>query len=100
MKKMILTGIGSEQQFASNGLVSGSEYYLVFNNGELRVPVNQEAIQGLIEYMYGQQSEGEEVEEGEESEERDEVKTQSMPWGFRPQNGHGEVTDEDGVDQV
>lgn len=49
MKTMILTGLGSEQDFSNDG----SSYFLIFNKGELRVPVTQEAAEVVIKELYG-----------------------------------------------
>ena len=48
MKTMILTGLATEQSFAS----SGPAYYLVFNDGELRVPVTEAAAEVVVQAMY------------------------------------------------
>jgi hypothetical protein len=47
MKQMILTGLASEQNFSGS-----TKFYLVFNDGELRVPVTEESAQLVIEAMY------------------------------------------------
>ena len=90
MKKMILTALATEQSFADQG---EAQYYLVFNHGELRIPVTEEAAKVVVAAMYGATSNEEEVDE-------------------RPRNGNGErfdaederpdgeVYDEDGVGQV
>ena len=44
MKTMTLTGLATEQSFNQDGV----RYYLVFNNGELRVPVPEEAAEAVI----------------------------------------------------
>jgi hypothetical protein len=48
MKTMVLTGLGSEQDF-SNG---GTFYFLVFNKGELRVPISEQAAESVIKELY------------------------------------------------
>ena len=61
MKKMILTGLGSEQRFDRTpaGNVDNfeklgvTEFYLVFNDGELRVKVPEEAAHTVVQFMYG-----------------------------------------------
>jgi hypothetical protein len=55
MKSMVLTGLGSEQDF-SNG---GTSYFLVFNGGELRVPISEEAAEVVVKEMYSKQVEPE-----------------------------------------
>ena len=95
MKKMILTGLGSEQDFTSVKKLE-TKYYLVFNDGELRVPVSEEAAQVVVQAMYGGQEQAGEEEESEEEEQEAEPEHHHHSWG----NGHGDVTDEDGIDQV
>lgn len=60
MKQMILTGIGSEQSFQKKGSVTS--YFLVFNDGELRVPVSEEAAEVVIKEMYGKEEPQEEAQ--------------------------------------
>lgn len=50
MKEIMLTGFGNERAF---GDVEPT-FYLVFNGGELRVPVTQQAAELVAEYVYGQ----------------------------------------------
>ncbi len=52
MKPMILTGLGSEQDFETGT----SGYFLIFNNGELRVPVSEKAAEIVVKEMYGGES--------------------------------------------
>lgn len=52
MRVMTLTGIGSEQNFETGG----TEYFLVFNKGSLRVPVSEIAAEVVIKEMYGQEA--------------------------------------------
>ncbi len=106
MKKMILTGAGSEQRFLSERESQGESYFLVFNDGELRIPVGADVLQMVIEHMYGadrlaadhEQNEEVRQEEPEDQEEPEEVPYASA-FGLG-RNGRGPVTDEDGVDQV
>jgi hypothetical protein len=49
MKQMILTGLATDQRFGK----PDPDFFLVFNNGELRVPVTQEAAEVVVQTMYG-----------------------------------------------
>lgn len=67
MKQLILTGLSSEHRFGSNDI----QYQLVFNDGEVRVPVSEEAANAISLKMYEgsstpQESE-EEVEDNDDS---------------------------------
>lgn len=53
MKQLILTGLATEQSFGSSGEAS---YYLVFNNGELRVPVSESAAEIVVKEMVANSS--------------------------------------------
>lgn len=59
MKQLILTGLATEQKF---GLPS-AQFYLVFNDGELRVPVTEEAANVVVQEMYGNAPEPERTSE-------------------------------------
>jgi hypothetical protein len=88
MKTMILTGLGSEQRFTSNG-EGETLYYLVFNEGELRVQIPEEAAHVVVKHMYGGQS-PEQEEPGNEG-------MLSVPEpGYESDTG----SDEDGIDQI
>lgn len=50
MKVLTLTGLGSEQSFVNGKTVT---YFLVFNEGEFRVPVTEESAMSVIKEMYG-----------------------------------------------
>lgn len=49
MKQMILTGLATEHRFGS----PDPQFYLVFNEGELRVPVAAQAAEAVVQMMYG-----------------------------------------------
>lgn len=49
MKQMILTGLATEQRFGN----PEPQFYLVFNEGELRVPVDPTAAEAIVATMYG-----------------------------------------------
>lgn len=49
MKSMVLTGLGSEQDFETGG----TGYFLIFNSGGLRVPISEKAAETVIKEMYG-----------------------------------------------
>lgn len=55
MKKMILTGLATEQSFDNGG---EARYFLVFNNGELRVPITEEAAEIVVAEMVKEGSAG------------------------------------------
>ncbi len=82
MKQLILTGLATEQKFGSKE----GAFYLVFNDGDLRVPVSQEAAEAVVKEMYTQQE--------PEPEDQDEVEA--------PSYNHDPVYDEtdDDVDQI
>ncbi len=50
VKQMILTGLATEQSFRRNG---EAQFFLIFNDGELRVPCTEQAAQIVAETMYG-----------------------------------------------
>jgi hypothetical protein len=98
MKKMVLTGLGSEQKFNSipeddgttrHEKLGSAEFYLVFNEGELRVPVSEEAAHVVVQHMYG--SGTQEHEEPQEAQD-------DSPALSPPDSDNG--SDEDGVDQI
>ena len=64
MKQMILTAMATEQSFTS----PEPRFYLVFNDGELKVPVSQEAAEIVIKEMYGADGSAPEVETDKEEE--------------------------------
>lgn len=97
MKQMILTGIGSEQNFIRppNGdhdeykKLGVASYYLVFNDGELRVPCTESAAALVVKHMY----EGEEANGN--GHHKPTAEASSAPLD------HNEVVDEDeGAEQV
>jgi hypothetical protein len=49
MKQMILTGLATEQKFGE----AEQRFYLVFNDGELKVPASPEAAEVVVQAMYG-----------------------------------------------
>lgn len=86
MKQMILTGLATEQSFSNKG---EAQYYLVFNHGELRVPVTEEAAREVVSAMV--QTNGHSVEE--EPQESHETYYNNQEEAFADDDG-------DGVDQV
>lgn len=91
MKKLVLTALATEHDLSDGA----EQYLLVFNKGELRVPVSEEAAQVVIQALFGGAQVPSEVPEVEE---------QVVPFS---QNGPvmGKVgstysDDGDGVDQV
>lgn len=49
MKQMVLTGLSTEQKFGS----PAPDFFLVFNDGELRVPITASSAEVVIQAMYG-----------------------------------------------
>ena len=104
MKKMVLTGLGSEQRFdapKTEGETFSPQdtvFYMVFNGGELRVPVSEEAAHIIVKFMYG---EAPQVESQEPmGVEEEESSTPSNGHRFASDEPSGMGTDEDGIDQV
>lgn len=83
MKPMVLTALGSENNFATGG----TSYFLVFNDGDLRVPISEDAAEAVIAKMYSQQIETETPTEMTSTE------NHTLTPG-------GTTDDDDGVDQV
>lgn len=50
MKQLILTGLAQETDFENP---EQSTFFLVFNGGELRVPISEEAAQVVIQHRFG-----------------------------------------------
>jgi hypothetical protein len=86
MKAMILTGLATEQAFSN----PDPKFYLVFNNGELKVPIPQKTAEEVIKFMYGTAEES--VEEVENNETDLPNGAYSIP--------STESQDEDGIDQI
>jgi len=89
MKKMLLTGLGSEQRFGHTP--NSTEYYLVFNDGELRVPVSEDAAHVVVKCMYGSSG----LEESR-------TVVEESPVSLEEDSDAGSDTgsDEDGIDQI
>ena len=70
MKQLILTGLATEQKFGSKE----GAFFLVFNDGELRVPITQEAAEVVVKEIYAEQpAEPEQAEEVEDTSNYDQV---------------------------
>lgn len=67
MKQLILTGLSSEHRFGSNDI----QYQLVFNDGEIRIPVSEEAANAVSLKMYEESSAPQESEEEQEDSDDD-----------------------------
>lgn len=52
-KPLVLTGLAEETDFTADP-PSGSVYYLVFNKGELRLPVAVECAAAALQFLSGQ----------------------------------------------
>lgn len=84
MKKMLLTGLATEQSFTN----PNPQCFLIFNDGEFKVPVTQEAAELVVAQMYTKEEEPNEVEDRYEH-------IDSAEFGRFENN-----SDEDGIDQV
>jgi hypothetical protein len=82
MKQLILTGLATEQSFNAGGQ---AKYFLVFNDGEFRVPVTEQAAEVVVLEMFG----GSPARETEQAQEETEYRAEPR----------GEEID-DGVDQI
>lgn len=94
MKEMRLTGLATEQRFSSHGI---AQFYLVFNDGELRVPVDESAARLVASAMLSSNGSSratepptqvDEDDDYHEADDEDDVVTGDA------------VLDEDGVDQI
>jgi len=107
---MILTGVAQESDFTEGT----SQFFLVFNQGRLRLPVSEEAASTAIDYFSSEQKNtavdpeqlaGEQVayEEGAEIFSSEEPPQQDLYDYSKPPEDH-DVTEsedpDDGVDQV
>lgn len=88
MKQLILTGMATEHVFMNGGGVEA--YYLVFNNGEIRIPVPQETAEAVIAELYGKSEDPEENPREAAYEARHEEETRALMSS----------QDDDGVDQI
>lgn len=93
MRELKVTGIAQENDFDSDGLV---QYLLVFNKGELRVPVSQEAAQQVLQFIYVEANGQAEPSDPEKFEEDDTGKF----GGDSAAEESDDFVDEDGVGQV
>lgn len=86
MKSMTLTGLGSEQDFETGE----AGYFLIFNGGDLRVPISEKAAEIVLKEIYGKKDATPEAASESESEQP-----------FYQDDSSTETSDsEDGVDQV
>lgn len=103
MKRLMLTGLATEHSFTKGGT---EQYFLVFNDGEVRIPVPQQTAEAVIQELYSgaeqEQSAGftqEEIEEQRQAmQEENRQQSQGIVMGTVGNTYSG--TDEDGVDQV
>lgn len=61
MKKLVLTGLATEHDLAQP--LRDAQYFLVFNNGELRVPVSEKAAEIVLQGMVTESDAQKEVTE-------------------------------------
>lgn len=64
MKTLVLTAMGSEQTFANGG---GTKYFLVFNDGEFRIPCSEQQALDVISILYGTETKKEAESEDREA---------------------------------
>jgi hypothetical protein len=97
---MVLTGLATEQTFDKKG---APQFFLVFNNGALRVPVTEEAAGVVVKEMYG--SPFDDMPDPDDEEAYLPKEQQAQPEGAPdeeevvPQR-YEEDTDEDGVSSI
>lgn len=94
MKPMMLTGLATEQSFETDGQ---SQFLLVFNNGEFRIPVPEETVQAVIQVMYGS---SEDLAPKENVTPQANGNGHSYPLGATRTHSDYDTADEDGVDQI
>jgi hypothetical protein len=88
MKALVLTGLANETDFNDGEVV---QYLLVFNKGELRVPVDEDSARLVLHYMFGEQAEQEDSEDEH---------APPVPPAARKEPESEVTEDDDGVDQV
>lgn len=93
MKQLMLTGLSNEQDFSTGE----TKFVLVFNGGDLRIDISEQAAEQVIRKMYGEEA-GQKVAAIADTEDEDANTKES-------QNGHNfdddeRVKDEDGIDQL
>jgi hypothetical protein len=85
MKKMVLTGLAQDTDFEDP---EASSFFLVFNGGELRVPISEKAAQVVVEYQY------------QNNEAPSNGKSHPIPTHHQEELDPNDVVDDEGVDQV
>ena len=75
MKQMILTGLATEQKFGK----PDQQFFLVFNDGELRVPITPQAAESVVEAMYSQNGSPSQADTGDDE---DVLHTDHEPEGY------------------
>ena len=92
MKTAVLTGIATEHHFTGKAENLGkAQFYLVFNEGELRIPVSQEAAEVVVKH-YAKELAQEEPPQEEEADGEPQVQS------YATDDEGGE--DEDGVASI
>lgn len=95
MKTAVLTGIATEHHFTGKPENLGkAQFYLVFNEGELRIPVSQEAASVVVKHYAKELAQHEAPEEETESAADGEPQVQS----YATDDDDG--ADEDGVASI
>jgi hypothetical protein len=90
MKQLILTGLATEQSFEKGGT---PKYFLVFNNGQFRVPVPEATAEAVVQEMISDVAPAADEEEQE-------IPQQNGQPVLSPVEGYGSLQDEDGIDQI
>ena len=91
MRQILLTGLAEETDFSNE--VGSSKYFLVFNNGALRIPVSQEAALEVARYVYGSNNGETSLQTGNNGTDHEFVQDEEPP-------AEGGIVDEDGVGQI
>ncbi len=100
MRKLVLTGMSSEHSFfPQNGHSAGeAKIFLIFNDGEFRVEVSQEAAEACVAKMMEDEAATPEVEDTRQT--TASPKPAEVAQRIVMQKVDSTYTDEDGVDQV
>ena len=95
-KQRILTGLATEQTF--DDPTGGAAYFLVFNKGELRVPISEKAAESVVSSMFV--GSAQEPEDETEEEDSNELDSEKFPQEYISDDDDDAYTDEDGVGQI
>ncbi len=93
MKELRVTGLAQETDF--EGEDGEVQYLLVLNKGQLRIPIDSDAAQSVLRFLYAN---GEAP--AEKSRSNDGVESVGFVETEDDETGGTNTTDEDGVDQI